>query len=120
MSRTSAFRRGEPTSAASKRSTADASASFSCTRSGDDRRLLLQFLGLEVGDERVDHGLEAAIHEFRQLVRGEADAVVGHSVLRKVISADLFTAVAAAHHGLAFLSQRLLLLLLLDFIQPGA
>src|SRR5208283_1293667 len=89
------------------------------TRSGDDRRLLLEFLRLEVGDERVDHELNAAVHELRKLVHGQADAVVGHAVLREVISADLLAAVAAAHHRLALLGQRLLLLLLLHLVQAG-
>src|ERR1035441_6108021 len=120
ISSTSAFMRGEPTSAASRRSTADASASFSCTGSGRDLHLLLHLLGLEVGDQRVDHGLDAAVHKPLQLVRGEADAMVGNTVLGEVVGADLFAAIATAHHRLALLGQRVLLLLLLHFVQAGA
>src|ERR1035437_9115680 len=98
MSSTSAFMRGEPTSAASRRSTADASACFSCTGSGRDLHLLLHFLGLEVRDQRVDHGLNAAVHELRQLVRGETNTMIGNAVLREVVGADLLAAIATAHH----------------------
>src|ERR1019366_329341 len=119
-SNTSAFMRGEPTSAASRRSTADASASFSCTGSGRDLHLLLHLFGLEMGDQRVDHGLNAAVHELLQLVRGEADAMVGHAVLGEVVGSDLLAAIATAHHRLALLGQRVLLLLLLHFVQAGA
>src|ERR1035438_4817348 len=88
--------------------------------SGRDLHLLLHFLSLEVRDQRVDHGLDAAVHELRQLVRGEADAVIGDTVLREVVGADLLAAIAAAHHRPALLGQRVLLLLLFHFVQAGA
>src|SRR5271166_4784908 len=109
----SAFRRGEPMSADSSCCTAATSACFSCTGSGHDLRLLFQLLRLIVRDQGVDHGLQLAVHEFRQLVRGVADAMVSDAVLRKVVGADLLAAVAGAHHGFTFLGQRCLLLLLL-------
>src|ERR1035438_7392105 len=87
--------------------------------SGRDLHLLLHFLGLEVRDQRVDHGLDAAVHEVRQLVRGEADAMIGNAVLREVVGADLLAAIAAAHHRPALLGQRVLLLLLFHFVQDA-
>ena len=41
-----------------------------------------------VGDEGVDGGLEHAFHDHGELVIGEADAVVGETVLREVVGAD--------------------------------
>src|ERR1022692_4100060 len=50
----------------------------------------------------------------------EADAVVGDTVLREVIGADLFAAVSRPDHGFALFGQRLLLLLHFDFVEAGA
>src|SRR5579864_9656477 len=72
---------------------------------------LLQLLRLVVGDESINDGLKLAVHHVAQLVQGQPDAVVGHTVLRKIVGADLFAAVAAAHHGPPLLGQLLLLLL---------
>ena len=51
---------------------------------------------------------------------GEADAVVGDTVLREVVGADFFAAIAAADHRFALFRESFLLLLHLDFIQTGA
>src|SRR5579862_2456473 len=83
----------------------------------DGGRFLLQFLGLVVGDERVDDGLEFAVHYVGELVDRETDTVVGDAVLREVVGADLLAAVAGADHGFAFFGQSFLLLLHLDFIE---
>src|SRR5580698_4106600 len=49
-----------------------------------------------VRDERIDRRLQHAFHHHVQLMVGQADAVVGEAVLRKVVGADFFTAVARA------------------------
>ena len=67
-------------------------------------------------DQRIDRGLQPALHDFRQLVIGESDAVIGEAILRKVVGADLFAPVAASHLAAPFLRQRLLLAFHLDFI----
>ena len=50
----------------------------------------------------------------------EADAVVGHAVLREVIGANLFAAIACAHHLLALLGQFRILLFHLHFVEARA
>ena len=53
---------------------------------------------LMLGGERVDDLVERgrAFEHVRELMRGEADAVVGDAVLREVVGADLLGAVAGA------------------------
>ena len=65
----------------------------------------LQLLGLIVGDEGIDNGLQTAFHDQVELVQSEADAVVGEAVLREVVGADLLAAVAGADLLLALLGQ---------------
>ena len=57
-------------------------------------RFAFQLFGLVVGDERVNDGLQAALHHEVELVQSEADAMVGDSILRKVVGADLFATIA--------------------------
>src|ERR1700730_14535384 len=52
-------------------------------------------------------------------MEGKADAMVGHAVLREVVSANLLAAVAAADLGLAFFGQRLLLPVHFLLIETG-
>src|ERR1043166_6515605 len=82
--------------------------------SGD--RLGLQLLGLVVRDEGVDDLVERALHDEVELVDGEADAVVGDAVLFEVVGANLFVAAAAADNRAALACQRLVLLLLFEFL----
>ena len=53
-------------------------------------------------------------------MNGQPDAVVGDAVLREIVSPDFFAAIARTHHRLAFLGQRVLLLLHLHLVQPRA
>src|SRR5208282_2647519 len=53
-------------------------------------RFLLQLFRLEVRDQSVNQRLELTVHHLLELVNGEADAVVGEPVLRKVVGANLF------------------------------
>src|SRR5579859_896519 len=86
----------------------------------DGFRLVLQLLRLIVGYQRVQNRLELAVHYIRELVQCQADAVIGHAVLREVVGADLLAAVAAANLRFALLGQRLLLLFHLHLIKTGA
>src|SRR5690349_4833614 len=76
---------------------------------------------LHVGKlERVDHRLDVAVHHARQVVRGEADAMIGEAALRKVVGADLRRAVARAHLQLAHARAFGLLLRHAQVEQPRA
>src|SRR5205085_2286151 len=57
---------------------------------------------LIVGGQSVDDRIEAAVHHDIELVKGKADAMVGDAVLRKVVRADFFTAIAGADLAAAF------------------
>src|SRR5579875_3368752 len=76
--------------------------------------LALEAFGLEVGDEGLDEGLKAAVHDVAELVHGDAGAVVGDAVLGKVVGADLLAAVAGADLLLALGGDGLVLLFLLQ------
>src|ERR1700730_13755502 len=79
----------------------------------------LETLGLVVRDEGIDGRLQPAFHHFRQLVIGQADAMVRETVLGKVVGADFLAAIAAPHLLLTLFGQRFLLLVHFDFIEPG-
>src|SRR6266853_1397348 len=81
--------------------------------------LVLQLFRLVVSNECVENGLQFAVHYIRELVQSEADAVIGHAVLREIVSADLLAAVAAADLRFAFLGQRLLLPFHFLLVEPG-
>ena len=55
---------------------------------------LFQFFGLVVGDERLDDGLEVAVHHLSQVVESEADAMIGDAILGKIVGPDLFASVS--------------------------
>jgi len=52
-------------------------------------------------------------------MQGEADAVIGDAVLREVIRAELFAAVAGLDHVAPLRAQRGLLLFQLDLVMQG-
>src|SRR5262249_49251342 len=54
---------------------------------------LLDFRELQSFDERI----ELAIERARELVAGEADAMIGHGVLREVVGADLVGTISRSH-----------------------
>src|SRR5579859_371584 len=80
--------------------------------------LMFEFFRLVVSGQGIENGLEFAIHGFGKLVKGEADAVIGHTVLGKVIGTDFFAAIAAAYLRLALFGQGLLLLFHLHLVEP--
>src|SRR6266576_6226298 len=49
----------------------------------------------------------------------QADTVIGDAVLREIVGADFFAAIAGADHGFAFLGESFLLFLRLDFVEAG-
>ena len=57
---------------------------------------LLQLFGLFAGGQCVDQLVQIAVHDLGKIVHGQADAVIGAAVLREVVGADLFAAVAGA------------------------
>src|SRR5438132_8175965 len=42
---------------------------------------LAQFLGLEMRNQRLDDDVEVPFHDRRKIMRGEADAMIGHAIL---------------------------------------
>src|SRR6478609_5532394 len=46
--------------------------------------------------QRGDDLLEIALHDRRQVVERQPDAMVGHAVLREIVGADALTAIARA------------------------
>src|SRR6266566_9749409 len=51
--------------------------------------------------ERFDEAVNVAVDDRGQIVKRQFDAVVGHTVLRKVVGADALVAFACADLGLA-------------------
>src|ERR1700685_866008 len=80
----------------------------------------LEQLGLEERPTRADHVLDVAVHHRREVVARQADAVVGQTVLREVVGADLLGALAGSHHALARGGALLLLALLLHIEEAAA
>jgi len=51
-----------------------------------------------------------------RLMQGQSDAMVGHSILREIVSPDLFAAISAAHLAAPLGANLLALFIELDFI----
>src|SRR5271157_1319743 len=122
-SSTSAVSRGTAILASSSRRTPWSNAVSTVMGASDQRALigvLLQFLGLVVGGEGVENGIHLALHHEIQLMQRQADAVIRHAVLREVVGADLFAAIAGAHHAAPLRAQRRLLFLELQLVKPRA
>lgn len=71
-------------------------------------------------DAGLDHRVQVAVQDLVQVVRLEADAVVGDAVLREVVRADLLGAVDGADLAAAGVRGLPLGLLLGRGEQPGA
>src|SRR2546430_17078396 len=78
-----------------------------------------QLFRLVVRHQGLDDWLQLAVDHFLQLMDGQPNAVVGDAVLREIVRAYLFAAIARTHHRFAFFCQRLLLLLHLHFVKSG-
>src|SRR5688572_15395457 len=71
-------------------------AAATATIASHSRTLGLERVGLIVGAQGLDDVAEVAVHHRREVVAGEADAVIGDAVLREVVRADLLRAIAGA------------------------
>src|SRR6185437_947308 len=58
---------------------------------------LIELLFLRRQRERVHQLVELSVQGARQLVRGEADAMIRHAILRKIVRTDLGRSVAGAN-----------------------
>src|SRR5258706_2364989 len=58
---------------------------------------LLELFGLVIRGERIENGVELAIHHEIQLMERQADAVIRDAVLREVVGANFLAAVAGAY-----------------------
>src|SRR5260370_18589089 len=72
--------------------------------------IAFQLFGLVVRTERIEDGIHLALHHEIQLMERQADAVIRDAVLREVVGADFFAAVAAAYLGAVLRAHRRLLL----------
>ena len=76
---------------------------------------MLQFFFPVCQNQRLDHTVQVAVQHTLQITQRQADAVIGHTILREVVGAYLFAAVTAADLALAagvvFLVVGVLLLL---------
>jgi hypothetical protein len=73
-------------------------------------QFLFQPLRLKMCDQRVHEGAELAVHHFGQLMQRESDAVIGDAILRKIVGADFFRAVARLDLAAAIGGDRFVLL----------
>ena len=62
--------------------------------------LVAELLAVVV-DQGVGHRLQIAGDDLIELVQRQADAVIGHAVLREVVGADPLAAIAGADQALA-------------------
>ena len=81
---------------------------------------MFQFFFLVMAFQGFEDRLELSIHYFLKLMDGQSDTMVGHSILRKVVGANLFAAVAGANRGFAFFREGILLLLHFHFVKASA
>src|SRR5579859_3897091 len=82
-------------------------------------KLLLQTLGFVVAHQSVDQSTELSFHDVRQLVERQADAVIRHAVLRGIVRADFFGAVASSNLPTAFRADGGLLFFEFHFVKTG-
>ena len=73
-----------------------------------------------MGNQRVHERCEFAVHDLGQLMERQADAVIGHAVLRKIVGADFLGSVAAFDLPAALCDDGRLLLFLLEFVEARA
>ena len=60
-----------------------------------DRRFLQTFRHVG-GLQRVDQSVEIAVHHAIEIIKRQTDAMIGHAVLREIVSANFFFAAAGA------------------------
>src|SRR5437588_11427705 len=83
-------------------------------------RRVVEARGLLMGNQCMLERGEFAVHDFRQLMQRQADAMVRYAVLLKIVSADFLGAVAAFNLSPALGDDSCLLFFLLQFIEARA
>src|SRR5713101_9849000 len=74
-----------------------------------------------IGDQRIDQFAERfAFEDLWELVQREADAMIGHARLRKIISADALRSIARSDQTAPLGGARRVLLLPLHVVEPRA
>jgi hypothetical protein len=73
-----------------------------------------------MGSQCVDEFIELTFHYKIQLVNGQTDPVIRHTVLLEVVRADLLGSIAAADHRFAFARLRVVLLLFLKLLEASS
>ena len=53
---------------------------------------------LEIGDKRIDDGIQFSMQNIVQLVKGQSDSVVGYPTLGEIVCPYPFTSVSGADH----------------------
>ena len=85
---------------------------------------LLKFLfeprGFIVRHESIDQGSEFAIHDFRELVDGQTDAVIRDAILRIIVGPNFLRAVTCFDLSPTFGPDGSLLLFHFHFVKAGA
>src|SRR5690348_18503231 len=89
-------------------------------RDSSFRQFLLEALGFVVGNQAVDERTEFSVDDVGELVERQADAVIGHAILREVIGADFLGTVAGLDLTATLRGDGRLLLFLLEFVEAGA
>src|SRR5882724_2991353 len=122
--RVSAVSRGEPTDTPLRVSIAarrDSSRVVIAALHGNQAifAVRFEFLCFEMRYQSIHEHFDLAIHHALELVQREADAMIRYAILRKVVGANFFAAVAGLDLGAALLGESRLLLLHFDFIEPG-
>src|SRR5580704_5942393 len=80
----------------------------------------VQPLGFVMCYERVNDRCELAFHHLIELMKCQADAMIAHAILRKIVSADFFGAVASFNLPATLGGNQRVLLLLLLFVETRA
>ena len=72
-----------------------------------------------MSDERVDERADFSVHGIAELMQRHTDAVIGDAVLREIVGANFFGAIAGADLSAAFGSNLLVLLIAFQFVQDA-
>ena len=83
-------------------------------------QFLFEAFGFVVSHEAIDEGSELAIHDFGELVDGQADAVIGDAVLRIIVRANFLGAVTGFDLAAALGADGGLLLFEFHFVETRA
>src|SRR5271155_1558814 len=74
-----------------------------------------------LGDQRIDKFTERlALHDLRQLVEREVDAMLRHAALRKIVGSDAFRAIASSDLAATFGGAGGILPLPFGVVEPRA